>query len=156
MTQVVTTGSVDWAAVGRDTAIGAVTGAVTAALPGANVVGGGAARATNTSRGVRTTRVYRSVSPSEANSIRATGQFRLSPGGMESKQFGLSLRETRNFGTRVGQNQVVRARVPNNMLRQLDRTRVDTTWFRRGTVTVHRNQLNAFNEAVSRTIRFLR
>ena len=39
----------------------------------------------------------------EAQDIKATGQFNLAPGGMESKQFGFNLSETRQFGKMMGQ-----------------------------------------------------
>ena len=48
--------------------------------------------------------MYRSVSKIEADDIKATGQFNLVPGGMESKQFGFNLEETRKFGRKQEQN----------------------------------------------------
>ena len=57
-----------------------------------------------------------SVSSAEAQDIKATGQFNLAPGGMESKQFGFDLAETRQLGNMIGQNTIVSAKTPTNML----------------------------------------
>ena len=102
-----------------------------------------------------TTTVYRSVSSAEAQNIKNTGQFNLAPGGMESKQFGFNLSETRQFGNTMGQNTIVSAKVPNSMLNQLYTGGVDTSIFRAGTLTVYGDQLGAFNQAVSGTIKFM-
>ena len=101
------------------------------------------------------TTVYRSVSSAEAQDIKNTGQFNLAPGGMECKQFGFDLSETRQFGTMMGQNIIVSAKVPNSMLNQLDKVGVDPSIFRAGTLTVYGDQLGAFNQAVSGTIKFM-
>ena len=45
--------------------------------------------------------------------------------------------------------------VPNSMLSQLYTGGVDTSIFRSGTLTVYGDQLDAFNQAVSGTIRFI-
>ena len=74
---------------------------------------------------------------------------------MESKQFGFNLSETRQFGNMMGQNTIVSARVPNSMLSQLYTGGVDTSIFRAGTLTVYEDQLGAFNQAVSGTIKFI-
>ena len=55
----------------------------------------------------------------------------------------------------IGQNTIVSARVPNSMLSQLYTGGVDTSIFRAGTLTVYGDQLGAFNQAVSRTIKFM-
>ena len=102
-----------------------------------------------------TTTVYRSVSNAEAQDIKNTGQFNLAPGSMESKQFGFNLSETRQFGNMVGQSAVVSAKVPNSMLYQLDKTQVDASIFRSGTLTVYGDQLEAFNDAVRGTIKIM-
>ena len=101
------------------------------------------------------TTVYRSVSNAEAQDIRNTGRFNLPYGGMESKQFGFSLSETRKFGNMVGQNIIVSARIPNSLLNQLYTGGVDTSIFRKGTLTVYGDMLDIFNRAVNGTIRFL-
>jgi len=103
-----------------------------------------------------TTTVYRSVGEEEAQDIRNTGQFNLAPGGMESKQFGFNLSETRQFGNMMGQNTIVSARIPNNMLSQLYTGGVDTSIFRAGTLTVYGDQLEAFNRAIIGTIQFVK
>ena len=74
---------------------------------------------------------------------------------MESKQFGFNLSETRQFGNMMGQNIVVSAKVPNSMLNQLYIGGVDTSIFRAGTLTVYGEQLGAFNQTVSGTIKFM-
>lgn len=80
------------------------------------------------------TTVYRSVSTAEAKDIKTTGQFNLAPGGMESKQFGFNLSETRQFGNMMGQSSIVSARVPTNMLGSYYTGGVDTSIFRSGTL----------------------
>ena len=85
----------------------------------------------------------------------ASGQFNLAPGGMESKQFGFDLTETRQFGNMIGQNTIVSAKIPTNMLNQFYTGGVDTSIFRSGTLTVYGDQLAAFNQAVGGTIKFM-
>lgn len=126
-------------------------GTVAATAGGAIFNGAAAYAATRTP----TTTVYRSVSSAEAQDIKNTGQFNLAPGGMESKQFGFNLSETRQFGNMMGQNTIVSAKVPNSMLNQLYTGGVDTSIFRAGTLTVYGDQLGAFNQAVSGTIKFM-
>ena len=125
-------------------------GTVAATAGGAIFNGAAAYAATRTP-----TTVYRSVSSAEAQDIKNTGQFNLAPGGMESKQFGFNLSETRQFGNMMGQNTIVSAKVPNSMLNQLYTGGVDTSIFRAGTLTVYGDQLGAFNQAVSGTIKFM-
>lgn len=102
-----------------------------------------------------TTSIYRSVSKAEAIDIKSTGKFNLAPGGMESKQFGFNLAETRRFGNLVGQNMIVKAKVPTSMLNRFYTNGVDTNIFRSGTLTVYGDQLNEFNQAVEGTIVFM-
>lgn len=123
-----------------------------AATAGGAVLGGGSAYI---STRTPTTKVYRSVSNVEAPDIKATGQFNLTPGGMESKQFGFDLAETRQFGNMMGQNTIVSAKVPTNMLNQFYTSGVDASIFRSGTLTVYGDQLAAFNQAVGGTIKFM-
>lgn len=104
------------------------------------------------------TTLYRSVSKAEADDIINTGKFNLPVGGMESKQFGLKLTETINFGNKMGQNIVVSAKIPTNMLDNFYRGGkggIDTKWFPTGTLTVYGDQLSDFNKAVSGTIKFM-
>ena len=126
-------------------------GTVAATAGGAVVGGAGAYISTRTP----TTKVYRSVSNAEAQDIKNTGQFNLSPGGMESKQFGFNLAETRQFGNMMGQNTIVSAKVPTSMLNQFYTGGVDTSIFRSGTLTVYGDQLGMFNQAVSGTIKIM-
>lgn len=122
------------------------------AVAGGTLFGGAAAY---TATRVPPTKVYRSVGNAESQNIRNTGRFNLAPGGMESKQFGFNLSETRQFGNVMGQNTIVSANVPNSMLSQLYTGGVDTSIFRSGTLTVYGDQFDAFNQAVSGTIRFI-
>ena len=126
-------------------------GTVAATAGGAAFNGAAAYAATRTP----TTTVYRSVSSAEAQDIKNTGQFNIAPGGMESKQFGFNLSETRQFGNMIGQDTIVSARVPSSMLSQLYTGGVDTSIFRSGTLTIYWDQLGAFNQAVSGTIKFI-
>ena len=126
-----------------------------AATAGGAVLNGAAAYVATRTPPTPTTTVYRSVSSVEAQDIKNMGQFNLAPGGMESKQFGFNLSETRQFGNMMGQNIVVSAKVPNSMLNQLYTGGVDTSIFRTGTLTVYGEQLGAFNQAVSGTIKFM-
>lgn len=126
-------------------------GTVAATAGGAAFNGAAAYAATRTP----TTTVYRSVSSAEAQDIKNTGQFNIAPGGMECKQFGFNLSETRQFGNMIGQDTIVSARVPSSMLSQLYTGGVDTSIFRSGTLTIYWDQLGAFNQAVSGTIKFI-
>lgn len=74
---------------------------------------------------------------------------------MESKQFGFDLAETRRFGNIMGQNTIVSAKVPTNMLNQFYTGGVDTNIFCSGTLTVYGDQLGTFNQAVGGTIKFM-
>ena len=74
---------------------------------------------------------------------------------MESKQFGFDLAETRQFGNMMGQNTIVSAKVPTNMLNQFYTGGVDTSIFQSGTLTVYGDQLGMFNQAVNGTIKIM-
>ena len=126
-------------------------GTVASTAGGAVLGGVGAYVSTRTP----TTKVYRSVSNAEAQNIKVTGQLNLAPGGMESKQFGFDLAETRQFGNMIGQNTIVGAKVPTNMLNRFYTGGVDTSIFRSGTLTVYGDQLAAFNQAIGGTIKFM-
>ena len=130
-------------------------GTVIATTVGAVSGGIGAYSSTRTSTTKSTTKIYRSVSNAEAQDIKNTGRFNLSPTGMECKQFGFNLSETRRFGNMVGQNIIVKAKIPTAMLNQFCVVNVDTTIFRNGTLTVYADQLKAFNQAVSGTIKIM-
>lgn len=54
------------------------------------------------------------------------------------------------------QSIIVSAKIPKSMLGQLYTGGVDTSIFRAGTLTVYGDQLWAFNQAVSGTIRFIK
>ncbi len=63
---------------------------------------------------------------------------------MESKQFGLSLDETRMFENHplINQPNIVGAKIPNRVLYRLDFTLVDVGIFKSGIVTVQSSMLN--------------
>ena len=100
------------------------------------------------------TKMYRSVSQSEADSIKQNKKFIISDKGMDCKQFGLSLSETKKFGEWAGQDIVVSVKVPNYMLTRFCNQSVDSMIFKHGTVTVYSEYLNDFNNAISGTIKF--
>lgn len=59
----------------------------------------------------------------------------------------------------MGQNIIVSAKVPTNMLNHLylgGPGGIDTKWFPSGTLTVYGEQLDMFNQAVSGTIKFMK
>lgn len=104
------------------------------------------------------TTIYRSVSKAEADDILTTGRFNLSPTGMEAKQFAFSYSETARFGQKMGQNIIVSAKLPTSKLSIFYSGGIggiDTSIFRSGTLTVYADQLDAFNDAVKGTIRFV-
>lgn len=113
---------------------------------GGAVIGGGSAYF-GTKGGK--TKIYRSVSDGEAKSIKTHNKFTLQEGGMESKQLEFPLSETQEFGNRMGQNAIVSAKIPTNMLDLFYTGGVDTSIFRSGTLTVYSNQFDIFNQAVS-------
>ena len=95
------------------------------------------------------TTLYRSVGPNELADIQKTGKFNLGK-GMESKQFGLSLDETKMFGNHslINQPNIVSAKIPNRVLFRLDFTTVDVDIFKSGIVTVQSSMLNTFNNSL--------
>ena len=95
------------------------------------------------------TTLYRSVGPDELADIQKTGKFNLGK-GMESKQFGLSLDDTRMFGNHplINQPNIVGAKIPNRVLHRLDFTPVDVGIFKSGIVTVQSSMLNTFNNSL--------
>jgi len=95
------------------------------------------------------TTLYRSVGPDELADIQKTSKFNLGK-GMESKQFGLSLDETRLFGKHslINQPNIVGAKIPNRILYRLDFTPVDIGIFKSGVVTVQSSMLNTFNNSL--------
>ncbi len=95
------------------------------------------------------TTLYRSVGPDELADIQKTGKFNLGK-GMESKQFGLSLDETRIFGNHklINQPNIVGAKIPNRVLYRLDFTPVDIGIFKSGIVTVQSSMLDMFNNSL--------
>ena len=56
----------------------------------------------------------------------------------------------------MGQEIIVRAKLPTNMLSQFCGENVDTSIFRHGTLTVYGEQLDIFNQAISGMIKFMK
>ena len=106
--------------------------------------------------GAQTTTLYRSVSDAEAQSIKETGRFEISPIGMNVKQFGFDLSETRQFGEIYHQSVIVSVEVPTCMISDFYSCGVDTTIFRHGTLTVYQEMLDLFNQVVGDTIHFIK
>ncbi len=68
---------------------------------------------------------------------------------MEAKQFAYSLGEVKKIGEWAGQSNVVQARVSNSFLNILDKTPIDGSIFRHGSVTVSAELIDKFNQAVT-------
>ena len=79
---------------------------------------------------------------------------------MEAKQFAFNYDETVMFGNSIKppQDIVVSAQLPTSMIPQFYNGGVggiDTAIFKSGTLTVYGEQLDAFNDAVRGTIKFM-
>lgn len=101
--------------------------------------------------GEETVDIFRSVSQAELDDlVRTGGAFRLNPGGLEAKQFGRNLEETRRLSQGLNANDVIiRVRVPKSTLNQLDQTPVDTSVLRSGSVSAQSGgQLDLLNGTV--------
>ncbi len=97
-----------------------------------------------------TTELFRAVSQQELNSITETGIFRTIPESLAAKQFGRNLGEVIQlagfFSDAVA---IVRIRIPQNILNELDLTPVDQPILKSGTVTAHESeQLNLLNNSL--------
>lgn len=81
--------------------------------------------------------LYHSVGPDELVDIQKISKFNLG-NGMEVKQFGLSLDETRIFKNHpiVNQTNIVGAKIPNRVLFSLDFITVDVDIFKSDIVTI--------------------
>jgi len=96
--------------------------------------------------------LYRAVGFVEFRSIMESRIFTLRPNGLESKYFGVDFYETLDFANRVFNIHVVaiiEAKVPHDLLLKIgDFTKVDSTVFKSGTVEVHKEQLDDFNDSI--------
>ena len=63
-----------------------------------------------------TTKLYRSVSPAEANSFSSTGKLSAGPGQMEGKFFATTKANAKIWGTKMGSSNIISIRVPNSAL----------------------------------------
>lgn len=63
-----------------------------------------------------TTKLYRSVSPAEANSFSSTGKLSAAQGQMEGKFFATTKANAKIWGTKMGSSNIISIRVPNSAL----------------------------------------
>ena len=63
-----------------------------------------------------TTKLYRSVSPAEANSFSSTGKLSAARGQMEGKFFATTKANAKIWGTKMGSSNIISIRVPNSAL----------------------------------------
>ena len=98
------------------------------------------------------TRLYRAIGFAEFFSVMDTGLFTLRPNGLESKYFGMDFNETLDFANKAFNIHVVaivEAVVKKGVLNRVgDFTEVDFSVFKSGTVEIHREHLDEFNDAV--------
>ena len=99
-----------------------------------------------------TVRLFRAVGFAEFCSIIDTGLFTLRPNGLESKYFGMDFDETLVFSNMVFNIHVVaiiETVVDRSVLNRVgDFTKVDSSVFKSGTVEVHKEHLDEFNDAI--------
>jgi len=96
--------------------------------------------------------LFRAVGFAEFSSIMETGLFSFRPNGLESKYFGMDFKETLVFADKafnIHVAAIIEAVVEKSVLARIgDFTRVDLSVFRSGTVEIHKEYLNEFNNAV--------
>ncbi|SBV99263.1 hypothetical protein KL86CLO1_11165 [uncultured Eubacteriales bacterium] len=94
------------------------------------------------------TSIYRGVGPNEFYSVVVSGKFDTT--GMEVKQFGLDKQDTINFAERYPNiAAVLEVKIPKGVLNKIgDFTKVDTTIFKNGTVTIQPENLDIFNKYI--------
>lgn len=102
-------------------------------------------------KNLTTTKLFRAVDADELSSIKSSGKFSLKQGGLESKQFGVNLKETRLYaGAKINQGQysaIVKIRVPNNVVKQFEMMdTIDSLFFKSGVVTVSYDQISLLNK----------
>ncbi|MVO18120.1 hypothetical protein [Parasedimentitalea huanghaiensis] len=93
--------------------------------------------------------IFRAVSPEELQDIAEYG-FRLKEGAMDAKQFANSLTELQSFAKHFPDlTKTVKVEIPKSALDGVaDLTPVDPMIFRSGTVTIHKEDLGYFNNAI--------
>ena len=105
------------------------------------------------------TALYRAVGLDEYYSIIQSKLFTCHPTGAEVKYFGLDLRETEQFANMIINQDVVAVfeiLLPKITLIKIgDFTEVDQFLFKKGTVMIHKINLNIFNNAVESIIQVL-
>ena len=97
-------------------------------------------------------RLFRAIGFAEYVSIMETGKFTLRPNGLESKYFGMDFDETLVFANKVFNIHVVaivETEIESGILDIVgDFTKVDSSVFKSGTVAIHKDQLDEFNNAI--------
>ena len=105
------------------------------------------------------TSLYRAVGLEEYYSIIRKKKFSCHPAGAEVKYFGLDRDETVKFANMIININVVavfEVTIPSATLEQIgDFTEVDTFLFKRGTVEIHKTDLDIFNDAIGSIIQVL-
>jgi len=103
--------------------------------------------------------VYRAVGLEEYYSIIQTNLFTCHPTGAEVKYFGLDRKETELFANMIINLDVVAVfeiEVSKTTLKQVgDFTDVDQFLFKKGTVIIHKTDLDTFNNTVQSIIQVL-
>ena len=96
--------------------------------------------------------IYRAVGLEEYYSIIRKNEFSCHPAGAEVKYFGLDRGETEEFANLIINVDVVAVFgviIPSITLEQVgDFTKVDTFLFKKGTVEIHKADLNIFNDVI--------
>ena len=89
-----------------------VAGTLAAGITSGLLAGGAKA----ISNKLTTTKLYRSVSPAEANSFSSTGKLSAAQGQMEGKFFATTKANAKIWGTKMGSSNIISIRVPNSAL----------------------------------------
>jgi hypothetical protein len=135
---------VAWAMVGLDAATAA---GAAKAVTAKSVVGATKAMSSSTS-------LFRAVGPEEFYNVMKTQKFTISPRGMDTKQFGLTLQETLDFANKYSDiAAIIEIKVPTTGLNLLgDFQHVDPFIFKSGTVTIQLDRLGDFNKIIQSII----
>jgi RHS repeat-associated protein len=95
--------------------------------------------------------LYRAVGEREFKDVITTKIFRQAPNGasLEVKQFGLDFNETLKLADFLRNTvAIIRVRIPRSIFNTLDKTPVDPSILKSGSVTVQPNKLDVFNRSI--------
>ncbi|HZG13658.1 MAG TPA: polymorphic toxin-type HINT domain-containing protein [Candidatus Bathyarchaeia archaeon] len=96
--------------------------------------------------------LFRAIEQPELDDLKQNNyKFRIVPTGFQVKQFGVNYEEVRRLSkSAVFKNTIaiVRARIPKTMYNQLDHTPVDPFYLKSGSVSVHPDMIDKFNESL--------